>query len=179
MGALRAAELNAFGMEGIGWIFEAYRDGVLEDDDEVAVMHGPIDVGFSPFTEPMVNIRVTLEAAAAEGIIGADSKTAILQIGKSLFYQQRTYERILRRASEDNVRSSDIRALSDWLASGKIDQKRTDALQMFRVMTDFLSCPPREKRVNYVFNHTVMWDGLLKTFNETAEAHTMGGSNAT
>src|SRR5947209_16461006 len=46
MGALRAAELEAFGMEGVGAIFEAYRDGRLEDDDEVAVVHGPADVGY-------------------------------------------------------------------------------------------------------------------------------------
>src|SRR5262249_44516336 len=39
MGALRAAELASFGMEGVGAIFAAYRDGVLEDDDEVAVAH--------------------------------------------------------------------------------------------------------------------------------------------
>src|SRR6185437_13385815 len=32
MGALRAAELAAFGMEGVGAIFEAYRDGVIEAD---------------------------------------------------------------------------------------------------------------------------------------------------
>src|SRR4051794_1463402 len=31
MGALRAAELHPFGMIGVGRIFEAYRDGVLED----------------------------------------------------------------------------------------------------------------------------------------------------
>ena len=41
IGALRAAELAAFGMEGVGTIFELYRDGVLEDDDEVAIAHGP------------------------------------------------------------------------------------------------------------------------------------------
>ena len=40
MGALRA-ELCPFGMVGVGRIFEAYRDGELEDDDEVAVIHGP------------------------------------------------------------------------------------------------------------------------------------------
>jgi hypothetical protein len=39
MGALRAAELSAFGMIGIGKIFEWYRDGVIERDDEVAVAH--------------------------------------------------------------------------------------------------------------------------------------------
>src|SRR5215470_18896878 len=41
MGALRAAELHPFGMQGVGSIFEAYRSGELEDDDEVAVLHGP------------------------------------------------------------------------------------------------------------------------------------------
>ena len=40
MGALRAAELAPFGMEGVGAIFEAYRDGWLEDDDEVASEDG-------------------------------------------------------------------------------------------------------------------------------------------
>ena len=47
MGALRAAELHAFGMEGVGEIFECYRDGTLEDDDEVAVVHGAADTRIS------------------------------------------------------------------------------------------------------------------------------------
>src|SRR4051812_35252740 len=37
MGALRAAELYPLGMRGVGRIFEMYRDGVIEADDEVAV----------------------------------------------------------------------------------------------------------------------------------------------
>ena len=41
IGALRAAELCSFGMTGVGRIFVAYRDGILTDDDEVAVMHAP------------------------------------------------------------------------------------------------------------------------------------------
>ncbi len=44
MGALRAAELHVFGMRGVGKIFEAFRDGALEDDDEVAVVHGPAEM---------------------------------------------------------------------------------------------------------------------------------------
>ena len=36
LGALRAAELAAQGMVGVGQIFEWYRDGVLVDDSEVA-----------------------------------------------------------------------------------------------------------------------------------------------
>ena len=56
IGALRAAELHTFGMVGIGRIFEAYRDGILTDDDEVAVLHGPEELGYPVVTEAMVNI---------------------------------------------------------------------------------------------------------------------------
>ncbi len=53
MGALRAAELHCFGMRGVGRIFAAYLSGVFEpdsgeifeDDDEVAVIHGPLETG--------------------------------------------------------------------------------------------------------------------------------------
>jgi hypothetical protein len=53
MGALRAAELHAFGMQGVGQVFSAYcagtlppYDGRFEDDDEVAVIHGPAETGY-------------------------------------------------------------------------------------------------------------------------------------
>src|SRR5690348_17507358 len=32
IGALRAAELDSFGMRGVGRIYEDFRDGVLQDD---------------------------------------------------------------------------------------------------------------------------------------------------
>jgi hypothetical protein len=60
MGALRASELHTFGMRGVGRIFEAFRDGALEDDDEVAMVHGPADLEYVAASEAMVNIRATL-----------------------------------------------------------------------------------------------------------------------
>ena len=69
MGALRAAELHPFGMRGVGRIFEAYRDGELTDDDEVALIHGPPETGYVRLSEPMVNIRATLEKAVAGRLI--------------------------------------------------------------------------------------------------------------
>src|SRR6185295_18286818 len=59
MGALRAAELAAFGMLGVGEIFEAFRDGVLDDDAEVAVAHGQAESGYRATSEAMVNVRAT------------------------------------------------------------------------------------------------------------------------
>src|SRR6266568_28399 len=40
IGALRAAELADFGMKGIGAIFRLFYTAALQDDDEVAVLHG-------------------------------------------------------------------------------------------------------------------------------------------
>ena len=71
MGALRAAELDRFGMRGIGEVYRAYADGSLEDDDEVAVAHGDARDGFRPVSDAMVDVRATLEAAVAEGIVAA------------------------------------------------------------------------------------------------------------
>jgi len=73
MGALRAAELHTFGMVGIGRIFEWFRDGLLDADDEVAVAHGPADDGYRPVSEALVNIRATVAAAVAASARDAGS----------------------------------------------------------------------------------------------------------
>jgi hypothetical protein len=84
IGALRAAELCSFGMIGVGRICAAYRDGILTDDDEVAVMHGPEELGYPAVTEAMVNIRATLEQAVAEGIVEGSLASRLTEIGAVL-----------------------------------------------------------------------------------------------
>ena len=74
MGALRAAELHVFGMIGVGAVFESYRDGVLTDDDEVAVRLGPVETGYRPLSDAMVNIRATLHAAEAAGVLTSGAR---------------------------------------------------------------------------------------------------------
>ena len=75
LGALRAAELAAFGMEGVGTIVELYRDGVLEDDDEVAIAHGPAESGFVAASEAMVNIRHNKPARRRDLLVAASSQS--------------------------------------------------------------------------------------------------------
>jgi hypothetical protein len=98
MGALRAAELHSFGMVGIGRIFEAYRDGELEDDDEVAVIHGPAETGYVALSEAMVNIRRTLDEAAYDGLVAPAKRDHLIRIAKELFYHDRTFDRVLGHA---------------------------------------------------------------------------------
>ncbi len=150
MGALRAAELHGFGMRGVGRIFEAYRDGELEDDDEVAVVHGPAEAGYVGLSEPMVNIRATLEHAQASGVIDGPTRAALTGRAKALFYQDRTWQRILA--------DGDVPRLRDWLPAGRIDRKRLDALEMIAVMKEFLAADPPPLRPAFAFEWTDMWD---------------------
>ena len=67
MGALRASELDVFGMIGVGRIYECYRSARLEADDEVAVTYNPVTG--EQLSEPLVNVRYQLKAAEQDGII--------------------------------------------------------------------------------------------------------------
>ena len=129
IGALRAAELHSFGMVGIGRIFEAYRDGILTDDDEVAVLHGPEELGYPVVTEAMVNIRATLDKAVGAGMLERSLAGRLTEIGKSLFYKERDWDAILRLAARD-LPSVALEHLAAWLSTEQIDQKRIDTLEM-------------------------------------------------
>jgi hypothetical protein len=156
MGALRAAELHTFGMRGVGRIFEAYRDGALEDDDEVAVLHGPAEIGYLATSEPMVNIRATLEAAGRNGVVGEPTRVALESFGKSLFFGERSWPTIMKAAPRLGVARSEVAALEAWLPERRIDQKRLDALAMLaemRALGDGKLAAP-----NFHFEWTYLWD---------------------
>jgi hypothetical protein len=156
MGALRAAELHTFGMRGVGRIFAAYRDEALEDDDEVAVLHGPAEIGYPATSEPMVNIRATLEASEQNGVVSAATRAALESFSKSLFFGERSWPSILKAAPGLGVTDSEIVALEAWLPKGRIDQKRLDALMMLAEMRALgdgeLPAP------NFHFEWTYLWD---------------------
>ena len=160
MGALRAAELASYGMQGVGDIYEAFRDGRLEDDDEVAVEYGPQEARHL-WAEAMVNIRVTIEAAAVAGIVSRDVADSLIAIAKSLFFKERSYARVLRRAAEEGLPPDSLGALRDWLPNSRIDQKAKDARAMLKTMKAFLAKDPGPKAVSYTFNLTTKWEALV------------------
>jgi hypothetical protein len=166
MGALRAVELAAFGMEGVGAIFEAYQRGVLEDDDEVAVAHGSAQVGFRARSEAMVNIRQTLRKAERVGVISKRLHAGLQRIGKDLFYPDRNYQVLLRCASERGVPEADLERFRQWLPAGRVNQKREDALAMLRLMYRRLSAGLKPKSVAYSFEHTSMWEAAWRQSGE-------------
>lgn len=158
MGALRGAELSAFGMRGVGRIFEGYRDGSLEDDDDVAMLHGPAEAGYVALSEPMVNIRATLEKAVAGDVIAASSGVALATLAKDLFYQERTWEALFSAAESVGRHGPDVAALRDWLPANRVDQKADDARAMLAAMVTWLAGGREPAEANFDFEWTDMWD---------------------
>src|SRR5688500_5989111 len=115
MGALRAAELDQFGMEGVGKIFEAYRSGALEDDDEVAVVHATEEAAFVAYSDGMVNLRDALERARDWRIIGLDTCEALVRVAKECFYAERSWPRLLQMGRERGMASDELGRLSEFV----------------------------------------------------------------
>jgi hypothetical protein len=162
IGALRAAELDAFGMKGIGRIYEDFRDGVLEDDDEVALLHGPEELGYPPLTEAMVNIRGTLAKSIRQDIVSAALAAQLTVIGKALFYKERTYEGMLQRATASHLSAASLRDFADWLPQSRVDQKRLDALAMLHAIRAHQRDGMGPMRVNFELADTAAWQSAKR-----------------
>jgi hypothetical protein len=132
VGALRAAELAPFGMEGVGKIYESFCAGTLEDDDEVALEYGGPEDGYRPRSEAMVNIRATVDKSVRQGILSASNGSVLLDVAKGLFYPQRSYQTILQQAVELKLSASEVGQFRDWLPRGRVNQMRQDAVAMLR-----------------------------------------------
>jgi hypothetical protein len=134
MGALRAVELADFGMVGIGEIFELFKQGILEDDDEVAVLHGPQELDYVCLSEPMVSIRATIHRGIKVGCVSSDVGLRLIKIAKNLFYQERTYEAIFTSAIHEQISEDEITKFIKWVPEGRVDLKGNDARLLLRRM---------------------------------------------
>ncbi len=137
MGALRASELDTYGMIGVGKIYEWYRDGVIEADDEVAVATNPDT--FEPVSNPMVNIRETLNAACDDGIINGDTCDLLMGIAKKTHYTERTYFGMVKQGVRDRVLSPDAGdVLIGYCKEHEVDVKRNDAIAVLEKIKEIL-----------------------------------------
>ncbi len=146
MGALRAAELDQHGMRGVGRIYEAYASGELTRDDEVAVAHGPAELGYLNVSESLVNMRLTLDKALAETILSKTTHAHLTTLAETLFFKQRTWKKLFELAGTaggvdesvklfelmlndgaKSVRPEPVEGRTDLTKILKVDQKNLDA----------------------------------------------------
>ncbi len=126
MGALRAAELSGYGMAGYGKVFEAFVSGRLNDDDEVAVLHGPQELGWMPLTDAMVDIRDAMAKTVAAGILEADDAAFIVASAKREHFKCRSLETSIGDVLGRKRSESERRRIVDWFRSLKPGLKEQD-----------------------------------------------------
>jgi hypothetical protein len=158
MGALRAAELHTFGMKGVGKVFEGYRDGLLTGDDEVALAHQPEETGYRKVSEAMVDIRDACEAAVVEGILSPGLGDRLVAIGKSMFFADRSYEAVARRAADEGQDAVSLRQWLDFVGHRGPGLKERDAAALLCEIREFLAASPGPFRANFEVEKTEFLD---------------------
>ncbi|RCG29888.1 hypothetical protein DQ384_17090 [Sphaerisporangium album] len=134
MGALRAAELSPYGMRGAGAVFRMYATGEVDGDDEVAVLHGPADVGYPVGTVAMVNVRYGCQEGARTDLVPAAAGERIVEAAKRRPFTHRTWHELEQELGpEDHEALSTLRRM---IGSGEWDLKRLDAVAALRAAGD-------------------------------------------
>jgi len=171
MGALRAAELSAFGMKGVGKIFDAFSSGALEDDDEVALVHAAAENDFRPASEPMVNIRATLMSAVENSIVSRETARELEVSTKALFYPDRNYGALLDLGRSRALPQAELNALASFIAVARVDQKRDDAILMLKAVE---TCCQEGSPLSVTFS-LAMTDAWVEAKRQTLEREASGG----
>lgn len=142
IGALRAAELSACGMTGVGAVFRAYLHGDLDGDDEVAVGQEP-DGDWRSLTWPLVSLRHVLAVAEHNGLVSQPAAAGLLDAFKAIFYPQRTLPAVAAIC-----RRHGAHAFAAWLQEQRAadpyfgDVKRADALEAVLLALTTSYVPP-------------------------------------
>lgn len=164
MGALRAIELELFGMIGYGRVVEEFKSGRISDDDEVTVAHLDQAKDFVSLTDAMVNIRLTVADAVTRGALDADDAARIIELAKSTFYKKRSLRLFASTILGDGAKHDRFNAYLE--KHGIIDQKRIDAVTLLENLDAIVAeAGPRTWGGAEPFNNTILLQTLQYTVN--------------
>lgn len=133
LGALRAVELEKFGMKGIGKIFQLFKNGILNADDEVAVTFVR-DKNILQ-SEALIDIRFNLFLAYKKGIITKQTKKRFVKIAKNIYFPFRNYEDIVRLTEEQFPSIHDeLENFRDYILKNRDSLKARDARKLLKYL---------------------------------------------
>ncbi|HEY3094199.1 MAG TPA: TfuA-like protein [Nitrososphaera sp.] len=136
LGALRAVELEKFGMVGIGKIFRLYKSGKVDADDEVAVTFTP-EGDYLLQSEAMIDIRYNLYLAHKRGVIGKSAKRAMARVAKRIYFPHRNYAHIIEDARDLYPQFSDeIDSFGSYVAANRKSLKEIDAMMLVKYLKE-------------------------------------------
>src|SRR5215204_7478309 len=133
IGALRAVELEKFGMEGIGKIFELYKKDIINSDDEIAVT---FDSDYNLISEAMIDIRYNFFLAWKRQIIDKETKQIMIKLAKRIYFPYRSYDNIIEKSLDlFPSRRKFILKFKDYILSNRISLKELDAIRTLKYIS--------------------------------------------
>ena len=188
IGALRAAELYEYGMQGVGKIYLDYLSGHLTGDDEVAVTTYFIPASYSQDTDrwimdddsdALVNIRATLENATKLELIDTEPKKRLLSYAKKLCFIDRRWSTLLEPKTYGYT-NDPYMILRNKLADVRVNQKKIDAICCLKEVNIFLNSDVNSStyikgssETNNIIPKGPFWDETLwsRPLNQIGRAH--------
>lgn len=136
LGALRAVELEKFGMVGIGKIFQLYKTGKVNADDEVAVTFAS-EGDYQLQSEAMIDIRYNLYLAHKKGVINEKAKSMLVRLAKEIYFPHRKYTYILEEArNRYPILESEINSFGSYIRSNRKSLKEMDAIKLVKYLKE-------------------------------------------
>lgn len=166
MGALRAVELEPFGMVGLGRVFEWYQSSLLEDDDEVVVAHATAEGRYRPLSEAMVNVRATLQNATERGLLSGEDTARLLSLAKATHYADRSFGALRAQAVRDSSLGGRLDEFWKRLPDLRIDVKAQDAVFLLHRVeaAATLGREARPEPPEFELARTSAWEGFVAHF---------------
>lgn len=155
MGAIRGAECAAFGMTGIGQVFEDYLSGRRSADADVALIHGPRELGYVPLSVALVDVEDTVARMYSAGELSTSLRGEIVRQARAMFFKSRTWPSLLSAAGVDPGRAQRIRR---WIAANGAGLKGRDALLLLEALPGIAR---RESRRETAFPQTRFFSELI------------------
>jgi hypothetical protein len=135
MGALRAAECADLGMIPVGAVADDFLHGRLVDDDEVALVHADAESGFRPLSSAMVELRATVAAAVAAGVISDMEADVLVGLQKRRWFPERSLAAVIADGRDVlGLSGHRLESLRDFVRSNRVDVKGDDARLALRAL---------------------------------------------
>lgn len=131
IGALRAVELDAWGMVGMGRVYEYLKKQEIKPYHVVAQTYDEAD---RPLTTPLIQIVYFLVCASSDGIVTREEHESLRNAADEIHFTFLSFESFFRSAgSSGAVPPQKVTALRDYYASKGVahfDIKKQDALKL-------------------------------------------------
>ena len=145
LGALRAAELQPFGVRLYGRVARLAARGVLDGDDEVAVDHDGPEGRWVARTAALVDVRAACRRACRGGLIDPETADQVVATARALPFRRRRWEEILGRAVEAGL-DPEMAWRVEQLASRAPRLTQADALGCLEAVRRRRGAPPRPRQ---------------------------------